>query len=92
MMTRERLAAMTDEEILAHYRHRYGDPYMPPSMAREMHRAAFRNLHLSARAEARRAGRPLPEDDPAWQERIREAKKRVAEHERAGGRDGRGRP
>ena len=72
MMTRERLAPMTDEEILAHYRRKHGDPRMTLATAREMHRAAFKWLRLSARADARRAGRPLPEDDPAWQERIRE--------------------
>ena len=27
MMTREELAAMTDDEILAHYRNKHGDPY-----------------------------------------------------------------
>ena len=37
--------------------------------------------HLGAAARARREGRPLPEDDPAWQERIRQAKQRVAEYE-----------
>ena len=39
--------------------------------------------HLSAAAKARREGRPLPWDDPAWQERIRQAKQRVAEHEQS---------
>jgi hypothetical protein len=29
------------------------------------------------RARAREAGIPLPEDDPAWQERIRQAKRRT---------------
>jgi len=37
--------------------------------------------HLSKAAEARRKGIPLPEDDPAWQERIRQAKQRVAQYE-----------
>ena len=37
--------------------------------------------HLTAAAEARQKGIPLPWDDPAWQERIRQAKRRVAEHE-----------
>jgi hypothetical protein len=81
--TREALAAMTDEEILAHYRNKHGDPHMTLSMAREMHRAEFKYLHLSARAEQRKAGISLPEDDPAWQERIRQAKHRVAEHEQS---------
>ena len=38
--------------------------------------------HMTAQAKARKAGRKLPWDDPAWQKRIREAKQRVAEHER----------
>ena len=38
--------------------------------------------HLGRAAEARRKGIPLPEDDPAWQERIRQAKQGVAEYER----------
>jgi hypothetical protein len=58
--TREALAAMTDEEILAHYRNKHGDPHMTLSMAREMHRAEFKYLHLSARAEQRKAGFPCP--------------------------------
>ena len=35
--------------------------------------------HLGRAAKARREGRRLPEDDPAWQEQIRQAKQRVAE-------------
>jgi hypothetical protein len=45
----------------------------------EQIRMKFR--HLGAAAEARRKGIPLPWDDPAWQEEIRQAKQRVAEHE-----------
>jgi hypothetical protein len=41
--------------------------------------------HLGAAAEARREGRARPWDDPAWQERIRQATQRVAEHERSQG-------
>ena len=37
--------------------------------------------HLGAAAKARREGQALPWDDPAWQERIRQAKQRVAEWE-----------
>lgn len=48
-------------------------------LTREQTRQKF--AHLGARAKARKAGRPLPEDDPEWQKRIREAKQRVAEHE-----------
>jgi hypothetical protein len=78
---RAKLAAMTDAEILVHYRREHGNPYMPLSVAKEMHRFAFKYLHDTLRAEARRKGIPLPEDDPAWQERIRQAQQRVAEHE-----------
>ena len=53
------------------------------TLTREQTREKF--AHLGAAAKARRVGRPLPEDDPAWQERIRQAKLRVAEHERSQG-------
>jgi hypothetical protein len=33
-------------------------------MAKEMHHATFRNLHLTARAEQPKAGIALPEHDP----------------------------
>jgi len=46
---------------------------------------SVRLVHLGAAAKARREGRPLPWDDPAWQERIRQAKQQVAEHEWAQG-------
>ena len=38
---------------------------------------SVRLVQLGAAAE----GRQLPWDDPAWQERIRQAKQQVAEHE-----------
>jgi hypothetical protein len=57
-MTRDELAAMDDDEILAHYRRKHGNPYMPLSMAKEMHRFAFKYLHDTLRAEARRKGIP----------------------------------
>jgi len=47
MMTREELAAMTDDEILAHYRNKHGDPYMSLGAAKEMHHAAFKWWHLA---------------------------------------------
>jgi hypothetical protein len=53
VMTREELAAMTDDEILAHYRHKHGDPYMPLSMAKKMHHATFKWWHLTALAKKR---------------------------------------
>jgi hypothetical protein len=52
-MTREELATMTDDEILAHYRHKHGDPYMPLSMAKKMHQAAFKWWHSTALAKKR---------------------------------------
>lgn len=46
-------------------------------LTREQTRQKF--AHLTAAAKARREGRPLPWDDPAWQERIRRAKQQVEE-------------
>ena len=45
------------------------------SLTREETERKFR--HLGAAAKARREGRPLPWDDPAWRERIRRAKQQV---------------
>ncbi len=53
MMTREELAAMTDDEILAHHRDKHGDPYMSLGVAKEMHHAAFKWRHLTALAKKR---------------------------------------
>ena len=53
---------------------------MPYSEIRAIDRFA-RLVHLGAAATARTEGRPLPWDDPAWQERIRQAKQQVAEYE-----------
>ena len=64
MMTREELAAMTDEQILAHYRHKHGDPYMPLSMAKKMHQAAFKWWHLTALAKKRAEEGKLPAPEP----------------------------
>jgi hypothetical protein len=52
MLRREELAAMTDDEILAHYRIKLGNPYISLGMAKELHRVAFRWWHLTARAQA----------------------------------------
>jgi hypothetical protein len=41
-MTREELAAMTDDEILTFQRAKHGDPYMPLSMAKTHHRPRCR--------------------------------------------------
>jgi hypothetical protein len=51
MMTREELAAMTDDDILAHYRNKHGNPYMSLSMARKMHESAFKWWHLTCACE-----------------------------------------
>lgn len=53
MMTREELAAMTDDEILAHYRRKHGSPYMPLSMAKKAREADFKWWHLGALAKQR---------------------------------------
>lgn len=47
-MTREELAAMTDEELLAYERGRHGDPYMTLAKAKEMQRVALQLWHLGA--------------------------------------------
>jgi hypothetical protein len=61
MMTREQLAAMTDEEILAHYRHKHGDPYMPLSMAKKIQREDFKWRHVKALVKKRaQEGKLLP--------------------------------
>lgn len=46
-MNREELSAMTDAEILAFQRKKHGDPFMPLSMAKKMHREEFKWLHLA---------------------------------------------
>ena len=58
VVTRDELAAMTDEEILAHYRRKHGNPYMPLSMAKEMRRADYRWLHSTFAWEKRQRDRP----------------------------------
>ena len=47
-VTREELAAMTDQELLAYERERHGDPYMPLSMAKKMQKLDFKFMHLGA--------------------------------------------
>ena len=44
--SREKLAAMTDDDIRYHYRQR--NPYVSPAMARELHREELRFWHLGA--------------------------------------------
>ena len=62
-MTREELAAMTDQELLAYERQHHGDPYMTLLRAKGMQRVALqfwhigearKKAHREAEAEARR--------------------------------------
>ena len=62
-VTREELAAMTDQELLAYEREHHGDPYMSLLRAKGMQRVALRSWHVGAartkadreaQAEARR--------------------------------------
>jgi hypothetical protein len=64
MMTREQLAAMTDDEILIHYRNKHGDPYMPLSMAKKMHQTTFKWWHSTALAMKRAQEGKLPVPEP----------------------------
>jgi hypothetical protein len=47
-MTREELAAMTDQELLAYEREHHGDPYMNLLRAKGMQRVALQFWHLGA--------------------------------------------
>ena len=47
-MTREELAAITDQELLAYERERHGDPYMSILRAKGMQRVALRFWHVGA--------------------------------------------
>ncbi len=47
-MTREELAAMTDQELLAYEREHHGDPYMTLAKAKKMQRVALQFWHLGA--------------------------------------------
>ena len=62
-VTREELAAMTDQELLAYEREHHGDPYMSLLRAKGMQRIALQFWHVGAartkadreaQAEARR--------------------------------------
>jgi hypothetical protein len=48
-MTRDRLASLTDEDLLAYERQQHGDPYMTLARAKEMRRVALRFWHLRHR-------------------------------------------
>ena len=61
MMTREQLAAMTDDEMLAFQRAKHGNPYMPLSMAKKMQREEYKWRHATVLAEkGRRRGNSPP--------------------------------
>jgi hypothetical protein len=47
-MTREELAAMTDQELLAYEREHHGDPYMTLLKAKGMQRVALQFWHVGA--------------------------------------------
>src|SRR6476659_4246950 len=68
-MTREELAAMTDQELLAYEREHHGDPYLTLLQAKGMQRVALQFWHVGAawtranreaEAEARRRLRFRP--------------------------------
>ena len=61
---REELAAMTDEQVLAHYRRKHGDPYMPLSMAKKMQREERNWRHATALARRGRRRRSSPAPEP----------------------------
>jgi hypothetical protein len=46
--TREELAAMTDQELLAYEREHHGDPYMTLVKAKGMQRVALQFWHVGA--------------------------------------------
>ncbi len=57
-MTREELAAMTDQELLAYEREHHGDPYMSLLKAKGMQRVAQQFWHVgAARKKADREAR-----------------------------------
>ena len=67
-VTREELAAMTDQELLAYEREHHGDPYVTLLKAKGMQRVALQFWHVGAartkanreaQAEARRRLRDL---------------------------------
>ena len=54
-VTREELAAMTDQELLAYERKHHGDPYMSLLKAKGMQRLALQFWHIGeARKKAQR--------------------------------------
>jgi hypothetical protein len=49
-MTRDELAAMNDDELLAFQRAKHGNPYMPLSMAKKIQREESKWRHLKKAA------------------------------------------
>jgi hypothetical protein len=47
-VTRDELAAMTNEEVLAYEREHHGDPYMGLLKAKELQRVALQFWHVGA--------------------------------------------
>jgi hypothetical protein len=52
-VTREELAATTDQELLAYEREHHGDPHMTLVKAKEMQRVALQFWHLRKRRSSR---------------------------------------
>src|SRR6185437_13339743 len=55
-VTREELAAMTDQELLAYEREHHGDPYMSLLRAKGMQRVALQLWHVGAARKTADAG------------------------------------
>jgi hypothetical protein len=47
-MTRDRLACLTDDELLVYRREHHGDPYMTLAKAKEVQRVPLQFWHLGA--------------------------------------------
>lgn len=53
-LTRAHRNSLTDNQLLARYRHRHGNPYMPLAVAKQMWRVEARYAHLGVAFERRR--------------------------------------
>jgi hypothetical protein len=56
-MTREQLARMSDDELLAYGRERHGDPYMTLADAKALRKMSLKFWHMGARDDGERAER-----------------------------------
>jgi hypothetical protein len=63
-MTREELAVMTDDEMLALQRAKHGNPYMPLSMAKKMQHEEDKWRHVTALAKKEAQEGKLPAAEP----------------------------